>query len=306
MQAKLHYYAVVFFISTTMLTGCSLPNLKPFADATAELHTAVLKTDSNVQKTLTEAGAQNQAQKIGKELAVRIAAMKAIVNYTDSLANITEAGRTGSDNAGKLAGAVDGFLGALSAPPLPSNYVAIAKSLYGIVANVRAARSFSQAVGKADPAIQAIAEILIADFDALESLLAQSVIPVQQSLLNKNNNLAIVDYRTQLDRRRRLLEKDLSANPSDAAKVKEIKEINALIEMTRDRYDPYIMQRNRIKQRINNQISLIKKSRDGIRQWADIHAGLAALVNNGLPPNTRLLSATIIEIRELIKEEKRL
>jgi hypothetical protein len=306
MQNKLYYYAILFLMSTALLTGCSLPNLKPFADATAELHTAILETDSNVRKTLTKAGAQRKAQEIGKELAVRITAMKAVVNYTDSLANITEAGRTGSDNAGKLAGAVDGFLGALSAPTLPSNYVAIAKSLYGIVANVRAAHSFSQALKKADPAIQAMAEILIADFDALESLLAQSAVPVQLSLLSKNNNNEIVDYRTQLDKKRRQLEKDLSANLSDAKKIKEIKEINALIEMTRDRYDPYIMQLNAIKQGINSQISLVIKSRDGIRQWADIHAGLATSVKDGLPPNTRLLAATVIEIRKLIKEEKKL
>lgn len=305
MHKKLYYFTFLVLISTTLLTGCSLPNLKPFADATAELHTAVLGTDSNVRKTLSEAGAQKKAQELGKELAVRITAMKAVVNYTDSLANITEAGRTGSDNAGKLAGAVDGFLGALSAPTLSSNYVAIAKSLYGVVASVRAAHSFSQAVEKADPAIQAMAEILIADFNVLESLLAQSSVPVQLALLNKSNNSEVVNYRVQLEKKRRQIEKALAANPSDAAKVKEIKEINALIEMTRDRYDPYISQLNEIKQRINSQISLVKKSRDGIRQWADIHAGLAVSVKEGLPPNSRLLAATVIEIRELIKEENK-
>ena len=208
--------------STSLITGCSLPNFKPFADATAELHTAVLETDSNVRKTLIDAGAEHKAQELGKQLAVRITAMEAVVDYTDSLANIAEAGRTGGDNAGKLAGAVDGFLTALSASALPSNYVAMAKSLYGVVASVRAARSFSQAVEQADPAIQAMAEILIADFDALESLLAQSAIPLEIELLNKNNNSEVVDYRVQLEKKRREIENALSANPFDTEKVKEI------------------------------------------------------------------------------------
>jgi hypothetical protein len=305
MQNRRYCYAIFFLISITIITGCSLPNLKPFADATAELHTAVLETDSNVRKTLIDAGADSKAEEIGRELAVRITGMKAVVNYTDSLANITEAGRKGSDNAGKLAGAVNVFLDALSAPTLPNNYVALAKSLYGVVANVRAANSFSQAVERADPAIQGMAEILIADFNALETLLLQSSVPVEQSLLGKNNNREIVDYRTQLDKRRRQIETFLSTNPSDANKVKEIKEINSLIEMTRDRYGPYIIQLNEIKKEINNQVALVRKSRDGIRQWADIHAELATSVKEGLPPNSRLLAATVIEIRELIKKEEK-
>lgn len=305
MRTRNVYYSIFCILITSLLVGCSLPNLRPFADATAELHTAILETDSAVRQTLIEAGAENKADALTKALAVRIAAMKAVINYTDSLANIAEAGRTGSDNAGNLAGAVDGFLGALSAPTLPSNYVALAKSLYGIVAEVRAANSFSKAVEKTDPAIQAMAEILIADLNDLEALLAQSTVPVKQALLSQNKNVDISDYRSQLEKRRWELEKALGSDPSDSNKIKQLISINELINMTRDRYDPLELQLKNIEQRTNNQILLIKKSREAVRQWADIHAKLASSLKHGLPPNTRLLAATVIEIRNLIDEEKK-
>ncbi|MCB1860052.1 MAG: hypothetical protein KDI63_17410 [Gammaproteobacteria bacterium] len=284
------------------LAGCTLPNLKPFADATAELHAAVVETDSAVRLTLTEAGAESEAERLGQELALRIAALSAVVNYSDSLAQIAAAGKSGSESAGNLSDALNGFLGALSAPTLPSNYIALAKSLYGLVAEVRAARSFSRAVETADPAIQGMAQVLIADFGDLEALLAQSLVPVQQALLDNNDNHEIVDYRMQLERRRRQLEVQLSGNTEDAGTIRSLKEINDLIDMTRDRYEPLAEQLAEIAQRTNRQILLVRASKTALRQWADIHGELGNSIAQGISPNTRLLISTVIETRKLINE----
>ncbi|MGV1099792.1 hypothetical protein ACUUL3_10350 [Thiovibrio sp. JS02] len=298
------FSAFCVFLSL-LLGACALPDLQPFADATAQLHTALLETDSAIRRTILEAGARpEEVGQLSKELAVRVAAMKAMVNYTDSLANIATAGRTGSESAGSLASAVDGFLTAFSAPTLPGNYVAMAKSLYGIAAEVRASRSFAKAVAKADPAVQAMAEILMADFHTLEALLAQATVPAQQGLLDLENNAGIVDFREQLEKRRRQLEKALAAEPSAPDLITQLKDINALIDLTRDRYEPLVMQLAAIEERINGQILLVGKSRAAVREWANIHGKLASAVEEGLAPNTRLLAAAVMEIRTLIHEEQ--
>ncbi len=290
-------YLLLFF-------GCALPDLQPFADSTAQLHTAVLQSTTAVQLTLLKAGASDAAEQLGHEIAVRVIAMQAIVRYTDALSHIAEAGRMGGENAGNVANALQGFLDALSADPLPTKYIAIAKSLYGVVAQVRAARSFSQAVTQADPAIQGIAEILIADFADLENLLATARVPIRDQLLQQDHHAALVDYRQTLERRRRQLEQEIGSSLVQTEQIAALQEVNQLIDLTRDRYEPLMAELQAINNRIAIQINLIQKAREGIRQWAAIHSTLAVSVQNGFPPNTRLLTATVLEIRELLREER--
>lgn len=285
------------------LAACALPDLRPFADATAQLHTAVIKTDTNVQLALSQAGVGDLAEELGEELAVRIAAMESVVNYTDALANISNAGQYGSDSAGSLANSLDGFLGALSAPTMPSNYVAIAESLYGIVANVRAASSLARATEKADPAIQSIATILFQDFNDLENVLKVSGKKLKSKLLLKKENNDIISYRKSLEKQRKQLETKLSENPTDTVKIKQLRQVNSLIDMTRDRYEPLMKQLKAMEDRTHLHVRIVQNSRKGLKQWAEIHGSLAENLKNGLPPNSRLIAATVIEIRELIKEE---
>ena len=61
------------------------------------------------------------------------------------------------------------------------NYVALAKTLYGAVASVRAARSFAGAVERADPAIQGMAATLVADLGDIEKVSQTAGTPIQPS-----------------------------------------------------------------------------------------------------------------------------
>ena len=114
---KNHFLKTVLIciILLSALAACALPNLKPFADATAQLHTAVIQTDANARLSLTEAGVEEMAKELGDQLSVRISAMEAVVKYTDALARVADAGQKGNDSAGNLADALDGFLGAVRA-----------------------------------------------------------------------------------------------------------------------------------------------------------------------------------------------
>ena len=283
--------------------ACALPDLKPFADATAQLHTSMVATNANVQLGLSEAGAGELAEAFRKELAVRIAAMEAVVVYTDALANISAAGQNGGGGAENLANSLNGFLGAISAPTMPSNYVAIAQSLFGIVATVRAENSLAQATEKADPAIQSIATTMTEDFHALENVLRVSGRQIKTNLLLETSNNDIAGYRMALEKQRRQLETAMTMDRFDSAQVDQLREINTLIEMTRDRYEPLMAKVKAIEDRTALQVRIVQNLRNGLEQWAGIHNSLAENLKRGLPPNVRLILATAIEIRELIKEE---
>ena len=305
MQAPRHRTLILSTLFALLLAGCALPNLKPFADATATLHAAVVENNANVLRTYIDIGQPQQADQSAAQLAIRVAAMRAVVEYSDSLALIAAAGNSGGDSAAKVAGALDGFLGALSAPALPSNYVALAKSLYGAVASVRAARDFADAVERADPAIQGMATILAADLQDTERILMSALVPMERRLTQEiSDNKQVVDYRKQLEKRRREIEKDM-ATPFDRSKFDELRQVNALIDMTRDRYDPLMAKVEDIRHKNVAQIMLNMKARDGVKQWAAIHAGLAISVRQGLPPNIRLLTTTATEIRDILAKENK-
>ena len=305
MQTPRRRTLILSALLVLLLAGCALPNLKPFADATATLHAAVVENNANVLRTYIDIGQPQQADQASTQLAIRVAAMRAVVEYSDSLALIAAAGNSGGDSAAKVAGALDGFLGALSAPALPSNYVALAKSLYGAVASVRAARAFADAVERADPAIQGMATILAADLEDTERILMSALVPMERRLTQDiSDNKQVVDYRKQLEKRRREIEKDMAA-PFDRSKLDELRQVNALIDMTRDRYDPLMAKVEDIRHKNVAQIMLNMKARDGVKQWAAIHAGLATSVRQGLAPNIRLLTTTATEIRDILAKENK-
>jgi hypothetical protein len=306
---KKNHILKAFLICTILLSAlaaCSLPNLKPYADATAQLHTVVIQTDAIARLSLTEAGAEKMAKKLGDQLSVRISAMEAVVKYTDALATIADAGQKGSDNAGNLADALDGFLGAVSAPTMPTNYVAMAKSVYGIVANVRAASSLAKATEKANPAIQSIAAIMIKDFDDLKEILMVTGKKLNSKLISEKANNEIISYRLALEKRRRQIENEITPDNIDQNKLKELQKVNALIDTTRDRYEPLMKKIKDLEDRTAIQIKIVESSKKGLVQWAAIHESLANNLKNGLPPNSRLIASTVIKLRELIKKEDRL
>ena len=298
-RSLIQWIALLGFIAA--LLGCALPDLRPLADATAQLHASMMATDANVQLSLSEAGARDLAVEVRKELDVRVAAMAAVVNYTEALANIAAAGHSGSGSAEHLANSLDGFLGAISQPAMPANYVAIAKSLYGIVANVRAAQSLAQATRVADPAIQSIATTMTEDMQALENILLASGKAIQSQLIQENNDIS--SYRNALEKQRRRLESELMTTPLDKTRIEQLKETDRLIEMTRDRYEPFKEKLNAIQTRTDLHVHVVRNLRDGLVQWAQIHQSLADHLERGLPPNYRLLTATVLDIRQLMKEE---
>lgn len=302
------YIRVLLLTLVGGIASCTLPDLKPFADATADLQGAMITAGSNTEQVLRLVEQPDFADQLQQSWAVRLEVMTAVVRYTDSLNAIAEAGNSGSNSAGQVADAVDGLLGALSQPTLPDNYVAIAKALYGAGASVRAAGAFSKAVSKADPAIQGIASVMEKDLTDLEKFLRISLNEQERAIENKweadNKNKGFLEYHAQLERRRRQIEKQISVDAIDKKLYAELEEVDRLLAMTEDRYAA--VKADLVKVRAENirQILVVQKTRVAIGEWAGIHAGLASDVEKGLQPNTRLLVATATDIKRLLDAER--
>lgn len=129
------------------------------------MYQATLATKTNVNSTLSRTGLEQEIlDSINTELEYRVVATRALVNYSEALAAITSAGRDGRESAANVGEAFNSLLTTLSVGALPTKYVDLATNLYGLVAQAKAAKSFSKAIQQADPAVRQMASILIADF----------------------------------------------------------------------------------------------------------------------------------------------
>ncbi len=284
----------------SLLAGCALPDLKPFAESTAQIHAAVLTVDSEAPALLREAGKADAADKLDKHLAVRRLAMNAVLNYADSLAHITEAGQSGQKSADRVADSLGGLLGALKLAPLSGEALAVVTMAYAQVAQARAAGAFAEAVGQADPAIQAVATILTKDLEDLQGLMVQMRPTLMRRVMERSSaNLALEDYRHQLERERRQIEARLATDPGNAGLIRQSQDITLLIGQTRDRYEPLLAEQAGVGARVDAQVALMAKTRQALAEWAAVHADMAAAIRVGLPPNTAVLASLAVQIRKL-------
>lgn len=183
--------------SVVLLASCALPDLKPFAESTARIHAAVLKTEVDLPALVREAGKPDDAARLEAHLLVRTQAM-------------------------------NGLLGVLKAAPLSGETLSTFTLAYGCIAQVRAAGAFAKAVEQADPVVQTIAGILDKDFKALEDLVPQVRPALQQRVMDRTqDNKDLQNYRAQLERQRRQTEKQLGESPGQAALVAQARHRHA-------------------------------------------------------------------------------
>lgn len=283
-----------------LLASCAAPDLKPFAESTARIHAAVMKTEVDLPALLREAGKADDAARLEAHLAVRTQAMNGVLRYTESLAHIAEAGQSGAASAGKVGDSLNGLLGALKAAPLSSEALSAVTLAYGYIAQVRAAGAFAKAVEQADPVVQTIAGILDKDFEAMEKLVAQVRPTVQRRVMERNKDVVeLKDYREQLEKLRRQLEKQLAESPGNPALVKQAQDIGMLIDQTRDRYEPLLAEQREIAARARTLTLLMSKTRQAVAEWALVHGNLAGDVKAGTRPNVTVLLSLALQIQGL-------
>lgn len=202
-----------------LLAGCpaTIPEIKPFADRTAEMATAMNKGYTQTEVSLTEAEDEKHAKELQKRWASTKEALIALVAYSDSLAAIADAGNKGSDSAKAVATSLNGLLTAVSplvgATQLSAGLIKGMEAINSYVAKVRAHDSMAKAVEAAQPAIDQLAEVMAKNFDDLEGIYKSSTEEQLRLLMVSNNkqklaresNQEIANYHDGLIKQRRAI-----------------------------------------------------------------------------------------------------
>ena len=161
-----------------LMTGCRIPNLKPFSDATTEMAT-VLKVGFERSRALLSAAAQTADDQAAfktelKDLEAKWKptreALSALVEYSDSLAAVAEAGKKGPETMAQLTGAITDLAKAVSITAIPAVGVEVVNRVGAKIIEIQAARDIRKAVGAAGDAIEIIAPILKATFVDLRNI----------------------------------------------------------------------------------------------------------------------------------------
>ena len=210
-QLKAKLITVVVLIS--LLCACtSIPDIQPYANATASMATALNKGFAHTENQLALLQAENpDLQDEAKTTLVELRkrwkpskqAINALVAYTDSLAALANAGKTGREAANKLTNSFEGLYNAVAQlfpiPALPAGISTVFKAIgaaNGVIARMRAKKALKEAAAEAAPAVQTIAEVLAANFQELEFLSQAAGNAAAEAYRNKHHG--VLDYHQTL------------------------------------------------------------------------------------------------------------
>lgn len=315
--------SAILLSAVILLSSCSLPDLQPFATATADLSSAVTSSGEVVKAALEENQMPNEANLFGDAFEVRTKAMAAFVEYSDSLASISAAGKQGAENADKVADAFNGLLVQVgSLIPLPgagvisSSLVDVFQETYALVATVRAARSMKSAVEAADPTVQELARIVGGDLTDMKIIVAgaadNNVIRIKtctpphkpRGCQNVGTLGDIVEaYATHAGSAERTLANIVNAGGTPtAAQIKEVQVWTALAAEADER----LAVRNALleiaKKDKRARLALLTNTEKAFKAWADLHAKLSANLKEGTQPNIGNLITATRSLRGLIEK----
>lgn len=164
-----------------VLSGCgSLPDLKPFADATSELQVATVSVGDALSEAIpaslpcpdTSAKQPPKCRDYFQEnWRARIEVLDAVAKYADSLAQVAKAGESGAESAEKVGKAMDSLLSILKLNPLTETVKTAAIKTYAEVARVRAMKAMSEAVNSANGPLAEIVSALKADMTSMRDIM---------------------------------------------------------------------------------------------------------------------------------------
>jgi len=292
-----------------LLPGCAaLPEIGPFVEASAQLRTSVASGGDVVATELRRIeGGNSQAEKLEKQWAQRVAACDGLVRYADSLQAIASAGQAGRQTAQSIADSVTALAGAASIALPGAQAVGVvtdaAKFIFAQISLARAAESLERSLSAAAPAVDEIAAQISRDLKILEQIVLTASDASAGALTVANSDM--LGFRKNLTNMRGDAFNKLS-KPLSASLIKELEEINKLMDATRGPNEAYEMEIAELTKRRNAATSLIRAASDAVNQWAASHRQLVAAVRERRPVNPQSLIEATRELHDLTKRIRNL
>lgn len=293
------------------VTGCgTLPDARPFAEASQTLATAAASAGQAVADSLGEAGAladgddaayKARADRFRAAWGERLAATRAVATYAESIADLISAGQEGGETVKKVGDSLSTLAGALNIPlasPAVGVVGDVARFLADRIALVRASDRLETALAQAQPAVDRLAERIAAESDQqLRALLADSF---------KNQRTAIhdqfgseEDQLQQMGKRRlQLLQESLNNSAALPALLQQDQAVATLRSRLAERDRRIAAASAAYKARLQ----LLTALSAATASWAQAHRDLAVAVKQKRKVSVAELQTTITELKALSKK----
>jgi hypothetical protein len=310
--ARFISWAVVFLCTATLL-GCAIPDLKPFADVSKTLNTAVSAGGDLAIKPLTRQphwdgtkyilpnDPNHPSNALQKSWELRHRTMQAVLVYSASLAAIGEASANRKQNATELVGSVKQLVSAVPGLSLGSS-AAGDLLVFGFqtIVEIKASNDMQQAVEAANPAIQLVAQALSKDFSALSHAFESRQL---DQLIQKDIALRPVLRASEAIRAQFTAQRDKVANaPSDTTASSELMRLNNVIAAVDPDLNRLRAERIQIEERLQEGKAFFTSAINAVEGWASAHADLAKALEQNRSPNLVLLAARAEELKDLVDQ----
>jgi len=281
-----------------LIQGCAtLPNADKFADATAQMHVAVVASGSAVVASLDEAGEKERGEQLRQAWKTTVAVTSAMAVYTDAVSDVLKSGTQGAESVRKVATAgqtLASTLGIALAGVKPA--VDLLAAIGQHVAQAAAARTLEDVLSRMQPAAENTAELLGRQLDDVETILraagALSIVELKASVSDERGYLLSLR-----DERKMHYQKPL--DDKIAARLKQIEEVERGVQVKLDPVDRKIAA---VEARVKSGRQLIGAARQLAAEWSVAHRQLLAAVQESRAVDPRALVAAVSEIRDLVQK----
>lgn len=293
------------------VTGCgTLPDAKPFADASQTFAASVSSAGQAVADSLGEAGALSEsddaaykarADRFRAAWADRVTATRAVAAYAESISDLVAAGQSGGETVKKVGDSLSGLAGVLGVPlasPAAGVLGDVARFLVDRIALVRASDSLAGALAQAQPAVDRLAERIASESDQQLRTVLDSTYKNQRSLIRGQYDSEQDQLKLLEARRLQLISpalKDTAALPALLQQDQALAAVRARLA-ERDRRLAEAATAHKARLQLLNALSAATVS------WAHAHRDLATAVREKRKVTVAELQTTVADLKALAKK----
>jgi len=309
MQASRWIWALL--AAAVAVAGCgTLPDAKPFADASQSLSTSVAAAGQAVADSLGDAGALSRADDAAYKAradrfrtawAERVAAARAAAAYAGAVSELVSAGQQGGETVKQVGDALSGLAGALNIPlaaPAVGVVGDVARFLADRIALVRASERLETALARAQPAVDRLAEHIANESDQQLRTVLDNAYKNQRNLISDAYDGAQNQLGPMETRRLQLLTQSLSDSAVLPALLQQDQALASLRTRLAER-DRLIAQASAAHKA---RLQLLNALSAATLTWAQAHRDLAVAVQQKRKVTVAELQATVTELKTLAKK----
>lgn len=316
MQKLRTLFCTVLVWACAALSGCgTLPDARPFADATGALAASVRSSGQALTDSISETGASvpddeqsaytQLAEKFQKAWALRVQAAQGAVDYANAIADLMKAGKQAGDTVKTVGDSLSGLAAAVNIPLAGAAFDAtedLARFIVDRIAIVRASHSLEDALTKAQPAVDRMAEHLASESDLrLKPTLAGAYKNLRSSINGRYG--ADAGFAQQVETRRDQLRTEAMKDNAKVAQLQEFDRLRATLAVSLNERDQAL---DKAAAAYKTRLQLINALTVATRSWAAAHRDLASAVREKRSVNATELQDTVVELRDLIKKVRAL